>query len=76
MLRSLYPLIEIAVKMAGYAPENALPVIMESLTHQEYEVVEEFLSYVHNNGKGFGRANFGQVVDQFLHSVTKGLVTA
>jgi hypothetical protein len=57
----LYYKLSEAVKMGGYDPNRALPFIEESLTPRDYDMVYMFLSWVHQNNKTFGRANYEQV---------------
>lgn len=65
--RLLYTLISSGVNMSGtFDPLEILPYIEEQLTCVEYNQVEHFLEWVHNNDKQFGSGNYEQVYQEYL----------
>ena len=59
-------LIMVGVKQHGtYDPETALCSVEEQMTIKEAVAANEFLQWVHENGKAFGTANIDAVYSQF-----------
>lgn len=60
-----------AAKVCGtYDPEEILPYIEEGLTQSEYEVMESFFTWLHDNKKTFGW-NLVSVFGEFYEQATQ-----
>ena len=58
-----------AVQMTGtFDPAQNLPVFEESLTMPEYDVLKNFLGWLHKHKKTFGSANYEQVFREWRMS--------
>ena len=69
-LKRIYPLIEEAIKTTGnYNPSENIPRFVEQLTSKEYQLVDEFLSWVYENGHTFGRGNFDEMYGSYIDSL-------
>jgi hypothetical protein len=63
----LKALLIMAVKQSGsYDPDECLVYIEESLTIEEVDVVEKFLTWMHKMGLAFGTANIDHRYQEFL----------
>ncbi|PSU31819.1 hypothetical protein [Photobacterium lutimaris] len=51
---NLQDALHFAAKHEGFNPENAMPLIEEELTEKEYQLANEFLTWVHSNNKTYG----------------------
>ena len=51
-----------------YNPDDTLFYIEESLTGEEFDIAEAFLTWCHTNGKMFGRINISDVYKEFKKS--------
>jgi hypothetical protein len=64
-----YTLISEAVKCTGtFNPKKILCFFEESLYCHEFDEIEDFLSWVHANGKTFGSGNYEQVFSEYKKS--------
>jgi hypothetical protein len=67
-----YQLIASGVKMLGtYDPDEIFGVFIEDLLISQADTIEQFLRWVHENGKCFGSGNYEEVFAEFKKS-TKG----
>lgn len=65
-------LIMIGIKQHGtYDPDTALAMVEEQMTIKEAVLANDFLAWVHKNGKGFGTANIDKVFAEFKKSEVK-----
>ena len=59
-----------AIKSTGsYDPDKNMVFFEESLTGEEYDIIHNFLEWVHKNHKTFGSANYEMVFKEWQKDV-------
>jgi hypothetical protein len=67
-----YLLISRGVNMLGtFNPDDIMFIFEEELYCNQYDEIYDFLTWVHANGKMFGRGNYEQVFKEFKQSIKK-----